>query len=436
MEKSTALLIYFIPLVMFISYYWIKKIKQNSRAIAIKNHSRQNGMLDPVSLHPVIDTLQCIGCGSCVTACPEQNVLGLINQKAELIAPSKCIGHGACQLACPENAISLVFGSESRGVDIPDLTADFESTAKGIYIAGELGGMGLIRNAIEQGKQAVDAIEKSLKTVPQSAAELDLVIVGAGPTGIAAALNAIDKGLRYQVIEQDNLGGTVAHFPRGKIVMTAPAILPLVGKINFLETSKEKLLALWQSIEKDYQLKIAYHERLEAIEQLDGSLVVVSNKQRYSCQRVLLAIGRRGSPRKLGVPGESLNKVTYRLIDPEQYRHQRVLVVGGGDSAIEAAIAIAEQEGAEVLLSYRGESFSRSKVKNQQLLVQAQQQSDLQVLLESHVLEIKQDSVVIDTLMGQKKYPNEQVIICAGGELPNTLLKKVGINFSTKYGTL
>lgn len=360
-------------------------------------------------------------------------MLGLIGKKAALINPTHCIGHGACRTACPMEAITLVFGSEKRGVDIPLVGADFQSNVPNIYIAGELGGMGLIRNAIEQGRQALEAI-RALSGIGQGE-QLDVVIVGAGPAGISASLGALQHKLRFVTLEQENLGGTVAHFPRGKLVMTAPATLPLIGKVKLSETTKEALLGFWEDIVKRTGLKINYQERVEEITPGPDVIRIKTNRSEYRTRAVLLAIGRRGTPRKLGVPGEALAKVVYRLIDAEQYAGQHVLVVGGGDSALEAAASIAEQPNTQVTLSYRSESFSRAKEKNRQRIAAAEQSGALRVLLKSTVLEIRPERVFIDQEGERIEIANDAVIVSAGGELPTPFLKKIGIQVDTKHGT-
>jgi thioredoxin reductase/Pyruvate/2-oxoacid:ferredoxin oxidoreductase delta subunit len=313
--------------------------RREGESVSVLERSLRESLAEPASLHPVIDPSKCIGCGSCVEACPEKEVLGLVDGRAQLIGPSHCIGHGACRTACPSSAITLVFGTETRGVDIPLVSASFETNVPGIFIAGELGGMGLIRNAFEQGRQAVEAIRR-LDGIGSSQ-PLDVVIVGAGPAGFSASLAAKQAGLRFVTLEQDSLGGTVAHYPRGKIVMTVPGRLPLIGKVPFTETSKEKLIEFLQAAERDAGIAIRYRERVESVERNNDGFVVKTHRDSYRSRAVLLAIGRRGTPRRLGVEGEDLPKVTYRLIDPEQYRNRKVLVVGGGDSAIEAAVAVA-----------------------------------------------------------------------------------------------
>ena len=397
-----------------------KKLKENINA----------GLTEPASLHPVIDPNLCLGSGACVSVCPEGDVIGLIRRKAELINPTKCIGHGACARACPHGAITLVFGTEKRGVDIPNVKPNFETNVPGLFIAGELGGMGLIRNAIEQGRQAMDSIRK--RNVKGK--DYDVIIVGAGPAGFSATLGAMKHKLRYRTVEQDSLGGTVYQFPRGKLVMTQPATLPIVGKIRFRETTKEKLLEFWQQVKQKTGAQFSFGERMETITRNGKGFDVRTNKGSYHTGSVLLAIGRRGTPRKLGVPGEELAKVVYRLVDPEQYRGQHVLVVGGGDAALEAACSIAEEPNTTVALSYRSETFSRAKEKNRQRVSELEKAKRLTLHLPSNVKRIHTDKVELEADGKNVSIPNNAVIVCAGGILPTPFLKEIGIEVETKHG--
>ncbi len=430
--------LYLVPVVGILFWYLRARRRQEAAAIQAAEEAIALSMTEPPSLHPVIDPNKCVGCRSCVAACPEQYahpVLGMIRGKARLVGPSNCIGHGACKSACPADAIELVFGTAKRGVDIPRVNPNFETNVPGIFIAGELGGMGLIRNAIEQGRQAIESI-RNLDGMG-APGHFDLVIVGAGPAGIAASLGAKELGMNFATIEQDSLGGTVAHFPRGKLVMTRPAELPIVGKMSFTETSKEKLLEFWQGVERSMDLNINYNERVTGILPYgDGrSFVVESTREKYKTRAVLLSIGRRGTPRELGVPGEDQSKVVYRLIDAEQYAGQHVLVVGGGDSALEAAHSIADQAGTTVTLSYRSAAFSRAKPKNRDKVALLESQGRIRVLMNSNVVEIGETSVAIDAGGNNVEIPNDGVIVCAGGILPTGFLKDVGIEVETKHGT-
>jgi thioredoxin reductase/NAD-dependent dihydropyrimidine dehydrogenase PreA subunit len=431
MKTLLSWLIYAIPAVWAVVLY-LRRFRQRNREHqeALKA-SIEQGLMEPPSLHPIIDSTRCIGSSSCVKACPE-DALGIINNKAELINAAHCIGHGACLPACPVDAIKLVFGTEKRGIDIPQVNPNFESNVPGVYIAGELGGMGLIRKCAEQGRQAIDAIRAVLKP---GTLEYDVVIIGAGPAGIAAGLGAIQYKLKYKLIEQEeSLGGAVFHYPRNKIAMTAPVKLPLIGKVKMTEISKEKLLEFWNAVVKKTGLKIDFRERMEEIQRIEGGFTVKTQKGSYPTCVVLLAIGRRGTPRKLNVPGEETSKVVYRLIDPEQYKGQRVLVVGGGDSALEAAVAIAEQKGSKVTLSYRSEAFSRVKEKNRTALKAAEETGRLRVMPKSSPTKIKPDLVTLKLEDKSVDIRNDAVIVCAGGELPTPLLKKIGVMFETKHG--
>jgi len=428
---SQELMLYVVPLLAVFGVYFFRRGRTHAQHKEQLREAVEAGLTEPVSLHPVIDPNRCIGSSSCVSACPE-SAIGVIHGKAQLVNPAACIGHGACAASCPLEAIKLVFGTERRGIDIPSVKPNFETNVPGIFIAGELGGMGLIRKAVEQGRQAIG----SIKGLARGGKDYDAVIVGAGPAGIAAGLGAIQHKLRYLLVEQeDSLGGAVYHYPRNKIAMTAPVQLPLIGKVNFGEVSKETLLEFWQGVVRKAGLKIRFNERMEAIERAGSGFVVKTTRGAYNARAVLLAVGRRGSPRKLGVPGEELPKVVYRLVDAEQYRGQRVLVVGGGDSALEAALALSEQPGTKAALSYRGAAFDRVKPKNRERLEAAAAAKHIQVLLGSTVERIGAREAVLKVAGKSISLPNDAVIVCAGGVLPIDLLKQVGIAFETKRGT-
>ncbi len=434
MSELASPILYVVVGTLFLMVY-LRRYRHRARvSLETRADSMEAGLTEPASLHPVIDPAKCIGCLACADACPEMpahTVIGIVHGKAALVSPTDCIGHGACQAACPVGAIDLVFGTEKRGVDIPAVQPTFETNVTGIYIAGELGGMGLIRNAVEQGRQAISNLAKSLR----GNCDLDVLIVGAGPAGFSASLGAMEKKLRCVTVEQDSLGGTVAHFPRGKLVMTAPAILPVAGKMRFRETSKERLLEFWQGVMQTTGLKINFEERVESIERDAKSFIVRTTRTEYRPEKILLCIGRRGTPRALGVPGEELPKVTYRLIDPEQYKNQSVLVVGGGDSALEAACTLAQDSSIQVTLSYRSEAFTRAKQKNRQAVQKALDEERLRLFLNSNVVRIEPEKVTLDTAQGEICFANDAVIISAGGILPTGFLRSVGIEIETKHGT-
>ena len=429
--QTHGLEIYLIPLGIVLFLYFRKRGRKEQESIEELNEVIEAGLTEPSSLHPLIDPNKCLCAGSCVSACPEE-AIGIIKGKGTLIHPTLCIGHGACMTACPHDAIKLVFGTEKRGMDIPKVSPNFETNVPGIFIAGELGGMGLIRKSASQGAQAIESISK----LKGSVNPLDVVIIGAGPAGLAASLGAIEKKLRYVTIEQESsLGGAIFHYPRNKVAMTAPVKLPIVGNIKMGEISKEELLEFWKKVILKTGMKISYNERMETITKTNNGFIVKTTKQSYQTRAILLAIGRRGTPRKLEVPGEDLPKVVYRLIDPEQYRKMHVLVVGGGESALEAAISIAEEPGTTVTLSYRSEAFGRGKQKNRDRLKALSDKGRIKVMLKSTVKKVEKEKVVLSYEGKVIDLPNDGIIVCAGGILPTPFLKEIGVMVETKFGT-
>ncbi len=398
-------------------------------------HSQAMGA-QPASLHPRINLEKCIGTDACIAACPETNVIAIVDGQARLANPTACIGHGECLRACPVGAIELVIGSETRGVDIPDLAPGFETNVPGLYIFGELGGMGLIYNAMTQ---ALTGMARLIKSIPAPVAGAhQVVIVGAGPAGLAATLAAIKAGLDYVTIDQDSMGGTVLQYPRHKIVMTRSVDLPVYGRIKLGSVQKEDLLGLWEDIVKKAGVQVRGLTQLTALKRGDDGLFTLSTQcdgqaGELRAQRIVLALGRRGSPRKLGIPGEDLAKVTYRLLEPENYAGANTLVVGGGDSAVEAAVALGEA-GAVVQLVHRGRMFDRIKTKNQKRLDAAVAAGLVELVLEASPQAITETHVEIKVGEGIRRIANDYVLIFAGGMLPTKLLKDAGVAISTYHG--
>lgn len=395
--------------------------------------AKEEGLFEPVSLHPVVDKNSCIKTGACIKACPEKDILGIVNGKATPVNASRCVGHGACFHACPTEAITLCIGTEKRGVDLPHLNKYFETNVRGIFIAGELGGMGLIKNAVEQGRQAVENITKVVKG--KHNADYDLIIIGAGPAGVSGSLTAKKNKLKFLTLEQDSLGGTVYTFPRSKLVMTSAMELPLHGKVKMYETSKPELLELWEVVLTKNDINILEHQKVEDITPVNRHFELKTSKgETYSTKCVLVAIGRRGSPRKLNIPGEQSVKVAYRLLEPEDISGKKIVVVGGGDSAIESALMLADQN--EVTLSYRKDKFSRLKPKNKEKLETAIDESKIKVIYNSNLLKIEKPTVTIkvDDQEEPLVLENDLVYIFAGGELPTQFLKNAGITITKKFG--
>jgi len=414
--------------------FYIRAQKKGSAIVDEKiKVAKEEGLYEPVSLHPYVNEDKCIRTGACIAACPEEDILGIRNGKATTINASRCIGHGACFHACPTEAISLCIGTEKRGVDLPHVNQYFETNVHGIYIAGELGGMGLIKNSVEQGKQAVENIVKSIDK--NHNAVYDLIIIGAGPAGISASLTAKKNNLNTLVLEQDTLGGTVFTFPRAKIVMTSPMDLPLYGKVKLYETSKSELLELWQTVLSKNNILLKENSKVEAIIPENNRFKVVTlSGEEYTANRVLLSTGRRGTPRKLNVPGENLEKVAYRLLEPEIIKDKDILVVGGGDSAIESALLLAEQN--KVILSYRGESFNRLKPANNNKINDAKIRERIDVRFNTNPVAINKEDVILMNVNSNEEFKikNDLVYIFAGGELPTQFLQKAGIQITKKFG--
>ena len=421
-----------IIVLILVSYIWIQR--RNSKIIKAKiSEAREAGLHEPVSLYPVIDPNRCIGSGACVDACPEKDILGLSNGRSSIINASHCIGHGACFRACPLEAISLWVGTEKRGVDIPHLSVNFETNVKGIFIAGELGGMGLIKNAVTQGFEAVEYISKTIEK--NLNASYDLIVVGSGPAGISATLAAKKYNLSVLTLEQGTLGGTISTFPRSKVIMTSPMDLPLYGKVKLRETSKSELLELWNTVISKHDIVIKENSKVEEIKKIDNVFhITTSSGETFSSKRVLLAIGRRGTPRKLNVPGEESEKVAYRLLEPEEISNKKILVVGGGDSAVESALLLADKN--RVILSYRKSAFSRLKKKNAEKINAAIQSGQVDVQFNTNVVSIDEGFVTYkkDESADILHCENDLVYIFAGGELPSQFLRNIGIEFSTKRG--
>lgn len=431
---TEQLIIYLIALLLcaIIVYIYLRKLKKDSKSIEAKVvKAKQEGLFEPVSLYPEIDVNNCIKSGACITACPEKDILGIMNGRATLINASQCIGHGACFHSCPVEAISLVIGTEKRGVDLPHIDQDFQTNVPGIYIAGELGGMGLIKNSVEQGQAAVENIIKS--GISKDNSSYDLIIVGAGPAGISASLMAKKNNLNFLTLEQDSLGGTVFTFPRSKIVMTSPMQLPLYGKVQLYNTSKSELLLLWEKVLSENGISIKEKTKVDMISYENDHFKLKTNtNEEFKTKKILLAIGRRGSPRKLNISGENTEKVAYRLLEPENIQNKKIVVVGGGDSAIEAALSLAEQN--KVILSYRSEAFNRIKPKNRENVNKASEKGVLKIIYKSNLLSVEKEHVIMNIEDEQVNVKNDLVYIFAGGELPTQFLQNAGVLITKRFG--
>jgi thioredoxin reductase/Pyruvate/2-oxoacid:ferredoxin oxidoreductase delta subunit len=433
MDTLIALVIAALVTAFFLRGYLkaLKKRDERARAAAEKGKLFSEG---PRSQHPHIDNAQCIGCATCTTVCPEGDVLAMVGGKAAIVNGYKCIGHGLCAEACPVGAIQMVMASPSVGADMPFMTPEHETSIQNLFIAGELGGLALIKNAVNHGRECVDTISARLdENRPATAGLYDVLIIGAGPAGISASLRAIENRLSYVTLEQDEVGGTVAKYPRQKLVMTSPVEFPMYGKFKKTELSKENLLAFWDMVLNRADFNVRTGEKVENITKGPDRLFTVNTiNNSYQARAVVLALGRTGTPRKLGVEGEDLAKVMYRLIEADHYVNKRILVVGGGDSAVEAAMGLASQVGNQVTLSYRKEQFSRIKERNAKRIDECRRNGKINVAFNSVPVKIREDSVTLEVGGQLQELPNDYVWIFAGGTPPYDFLKKIGVQFGMR----
>ncbi len=396
-----------------------------------KEEAAALGIDRPTAQYPYIDPARCIGCGACVRACPEGDVLGIVGGTAVVVNGLRCVGHARCEEACPVGAITVGLGDMKSREDVPLLDESFQTSVPGIYVVGELGGLALVKNAVHQGRQVIEHVAERGREDPPEDGVLDVAIVGAGPSGLSAALTAAGAGLSHVVLEkEENLGGSLLHYPRRKMVLTQRVELPPWGELRKEEYAKEVLLGMFEGMVRDHRLNVRFGEAVEDVRREECHFLVRSQGGTWRARHIVLALGRRGSPRKLGISGEDLPKVMYRLMDAEGYRGQKILVVGGGDSAVEAAVGLTRQPGNEVVFSYRREKLVRIKKKNESAFAEALASGRLRPLFSSQPLEIGPVSVRLR--IGESEtveMENDYVFVFAGGVPPFGLLKKLGIRF-------
>ncbi len=411
------------------------RIKSEAAEAILADIASLGDDLVPASIYPKVDPDRCMGSGACVRGCPEHDVIGLVSGRVSLVNPLACVGHGACAAACPMDAIDLVFGTAKRGVELPVVDETFQTSQPGVYVVGELGGMGLIRNAVTQGREVGEYIARSRRR--GDGGVYDAVVVGAGPAGISASLQLIKEGLRVLLLERETFGGTIQHYPRAKVVMTGNLDLPGFGSVKRRTMTKEQLVGLWGDIRTKIDIPLREGELVTELSlAADDTWEIHCTGGIVRAANVVLALGRRGSPRKMDVPGEDSAKISYRVLEPEAFAGKQVLVVGGGNAAAECALALAEQGGcASVTISYRRAEFARLRGQVRDRLQALISAGRIVAEMESNVTGVAPDSVGLRFNDGtEQTIANDEVVVQIGGTPPSALLKKFGIDLVTKRG--
>jgi len=403
------------------------------RARVRRRAQREQPLLALPLLHSINDD-RCIGCEACIDVCPTE-VLDLVEHKVRVSRFSDCVQCEQCANACPTQALVMYReGTTPRMLTVPELDEQFQTGVPGQYLIGEVAGKPLVKNAANLGRAVIEHIARELagrRPGGPGGDVLDVLIVGSGPGGLSAGLSCVKHKLSCLVLEKEHvISSTVSRYPKGKHFMAEPCTSHNVSYLPVFDGTKEELVAAWTQVIEGIKLPIKLGEAVETVKRGDdGVFTIKSTVGTYRSRTVVLATGLRGKPRLLVVPGANLEKVQSLLDDPAELAGEAVLVVGGGDSAVEGAMALAEV-GATVTLSYRGDGFSRCKQGNQKRLAEMVAARQLAVLLESNVKCFTPDSVTI-TLADKSEtvIANQRAFVLIGADTPVAWLETNNVRF-------
>ncbi len=365
----------------------------------------------------------------CVKAC-SFGALIRDEQTGQVRIEGRCAGCTACARACPSAAITMAeipYTAEDFPVAVPQSDRSGSTNVGGLYVIGDASGDALIKIAINAGKEAVDHIVAQGRPSSGENQE-DVIIIGSGPAGLSAALSCREQQLRFRIFDKGSIASTIQNYPKKKLVMAEPAHLPQVGRLWFRDATKEELVAKWCEILDETGIEVCENVEVKKVTQrAEGGFLVDTAQGSHQASKVIFAVGTRGAPRKLGVAGESEPRVQYLLTDPDLYAGKKVLVVGGGDSALEAAMSLAEVDGTEVGLSYRRDSFGRAKPLNRQRLAEFESRGQVRVFFKSTVKNIEKDHLCLSCADEECQLDNDVIFAMLGAEPPTKFLRDAGI---------
>ena len=333
------------------------------------------------------------------------------------------------------SGIVTILHSGSGTNERPYLKKHNESNIPGLYIIGDLAGAPVIKYAMAQGYEVIEHIASLPGATAGSDDILDVLIIGGGAAGLNAALQAKERGMRHILLEKEQVANTIENFPEGKYVYAEPDSHPPKGKLWLDGALKEDLIKRWHQIVEENGLSIHTMEPVQKCERKSGVFHVTTAKSVYRAKYVVLATGQRGNPRKLKVKGEDREKVYHRLYSPRKYKNENIVVVGGGNSAIEAALTLSDQN--KVYLSYRGSEFSRIFKDNERKLNEAIAAKRIEPLLNSSVVEFGDREVTLKINQGSedevRQIPYDHAFILIGADVPREFLKSLGIRMENEW---